>query len=236
MAQPAGENGDRVPSTLRRVSADPTMLKALLRERHWQNYGMFTRAYQKAAISLDKDLAQTYPSLSTFRRWLAGQVQDLPYAGHCVVLEAMLPGWSAAELFQPPPQPEDLTGSTPLHEIAGPAEPASAHQPATAMPAAFSRAIGDGNGDTGVVWGRRRIVGCDARGVPFREEVIVAAEESTQFWRWSATTNVNDEMLEQMSTDVAEIAQRARTDPPAFIFAGLLRGRDDVFTLIAGHQ
>ncbi|MGH3916498.1 MAG: hypothetical protein ACRDTC_24270 [Pseudonocardiaceae bacterium] len=93
------------------------MLKALLRERHWQNYGMFTRAYQNAATSLDKNLTQTYPSLSTFRRWLAGQVQDLPHAGHCAVLEAMLPGWTAAELFQPPHQSEDINGSTLLPEL-----------------------------------------------------------------------------------------------------------------------
>ncbi|MGH3916431.1 MAG: hypothetical protein ACRDTC_23930 [Pseudonocardiaceae bacterium] len=236
MAQPTGENGDRVPRTSRRVSSDPTMLKVLLRERHWQNYGMFTRAYQNAAKSLDKDLAQTYPSLSTFRRWLAGQVQDLPHAQHCVVLEAMLPGWTAAELFQPPHQPEDLTGSTPLHEIAEPAEPASPHQPATAMPAAFSRAIEDGNGDTGVVGGRRRIVGCDARGVPFREEVRMAAEESAQFQRWSATTNVDDTVLEQMTADVADLAYSEQIDPPATTYARLLGARDDVFRLIAGHQ
>ncbi|MGH3912036.1 MAG: hypothetical protein ACRDTC_01290 [Pseudonocardiaceae bacterium] len=102
MAQPAGDNGDRIPETPRRASSDPTMLKALLRERHWQNYGMFTRTYQNAAKGLDKELVKTYPSLSTFRRWLAGQVEDLPHAEHCAVLEAMLPGWTAAELFQPP--------------------------------------------------------------------------------------------------------------------------------------
>ncbi|MGH3915618.1 MAG: hypothetical protein ACRDTC_19760 [Pseudonocardiaceae bacterium] len=315
MAQPTGENGDRVPGTPRRAS-DSTMLKALLRERHWQNYGMFTRAYQNAATSLDKHLARTYPSLSTFRRWLAGQVQDLPHAGHCAVLEAMLPGWTAAELFQPPHQPDDLTGSTPLREllrrrclhhyqqfcraydltaamidpnlvgshptepqfhqwiggqtpglphpghctvleamfpghsarqlfaiteppadeIAEPAEPTSPHQPATAMPAAFSRAIEDGNGDTGVVGGRRRIVGCDARGVPLREEVRMAAEESAQFQRWSATTNVDDGVLEQITADIAEIARRYQIDPPAAAFATLLGAREDVFTLIAGRQ
>ncbi|MGH3915567.1 MAG: hypothetical protein ACRDTC_19495 [Pseudonocardiaceae bacterium] len=117
MAQPVWENGDRVPATPQRVPSDPTMLKALLRERHWQNYTMFTRAYQNAAKSLDKDLTETYPSLSTFRRWLAGQVQDLPHAQHCAVLETMLPGWTAAELFQPPYLPKDITGSTLLRDL-----------------------------------------------------------------------------------------------------------------------
>ncbi|MGH3885473.1 MAG: hypothetical protein ACRDSZ_02715 [Pseudonocardiaceae bacterium] len=92
MAQPARESGDRVPRAPQRASSDPTMLKALLRERHLQNYGMFKRAYQKAAKGLDKDLVETYPSRTTFFRWLAGQVQDLPYPDHCAILEAILPG------------------------------------------------------------------------------------------------------------------------------------------------
>ncbi|MGH4012803.1 MAG: hypothetical protein ACRDSL_02455 [Pseudonocardiaceae bacterium] len=98
------------------------------------------------------------------------------------------------------------------------------------------RALGRGSGDTGLVWGHRRIVRCDARGVPFREEVIMAADESAQFQRWSATTNVDDAVLEQMSADVAELAQGARIDPPAITYARLLGARDDVFRLIAGHQ
>ncbi|MGH3887464.1 MAG: hypothetical protein ACRDSZ_13005 [Pseudonocardiaceae bacterium] len=93
------------------------MLKALLRDHHLQNYGMFKRAYQKAARSLDKDLVGTYPSVSTFRRWLGGHIQDLPHAEHCAVLEAMLPGWTAADLFQPYVAPQDVADSTLLREL-----------------------------------------------------------------------------------------------------------------------
>ncbi|MGH3798945.1 MAG: hypothetical protein ACRDTD_02215 [Pseudonocardiaceae bacterium] len=117
MAQPARESGDRVPRAPQRASSDPTMLKALLRERHLQNYGMFKRAYRKAAKDLDKDLVETYPSRTTFFRWLAGQVQDLPYPDHCAVLEAILPGWTVAELFQPYHPPENVNGSTLLREL-----------------------------------------------------------------------------------------------------------------------
>ncbi|MGH3949046.1 MAG: hypothetical protein ACRDSE_07975, partial [Pseudonocardiaceae bacterium] len=98
------------------------------------------------------------------------------------------------------------------------------------------RALGRGSGDTGLVWGHRRIVRCDARGVPFREEVIMAADESAQFQRWSATTNVDDAVLEQMTADVAELAWGEQIDPPATTYARLLGARDDVFRLIAGHQ
>jgi len=51
-------------------------------------------------------------------------------------------------------------------------------------------------GDTVSIRGSRRIVRCDARGLPIREEVIVASEESAQFRRWSAATNVDDDVLD----------------------------------------
>ncbi|MGH4014237.1 MAG: hypothetical protein ACRDSL_09975 [Pseudonocardiaceae bacterium] len=115
MAQQAGHNEDTRGGESRHPA--PTMLKALLRDHHLQNYGMFKRAYQKAARGLDKDLVETYPSVSTFRRWLGGHIQDLPHAEHCAVLEAMLPGWTAADLFQPYVAPEDVADSTLLREL-----------------------------------------------------------------------------------------------------------------------
>ncbi|MGH3909124.1 MAG: hypothetical protein ACRDTE_33850 [Pseudonocardiaceae bacterium] len=117
MAQPAPERGERTAGTPRPRSAAPTMLKALLRERHWQNYGLFKRAYQKAAKGLDKDLVETYPSRATLHRWMTGQVKKLPYPEHCAVLEAMLPGWTAAELFTPYVAPDNVDGSTLLREL-----------------------------------------------------------------------------------------------------------------------
>ncbi|MGH3823239.1 MAG: helix-turn-helix domain-containing protein [Pseudonocardiaceae bacterium] len=103
-------------------------------------------------------------------------------------------------------------------------------------PADPGPAVQRAEGDTGGIWGSRRLVRCDARGAPVREEVIVAAEESAQFWRWSAATNVDDDVLEQMTVDVAELARREQIDPPASVFASVLGARDDVFALIAGRQ
>jgi len=78
------------------------------------------------------------------------------------------------------------------------------------------RAVQRGEGDTVGSWENRRLVRCDARGLPVREEVTVAAEESAQFRRWSAATNVDDDVLDQMTADVAELARREqdRTHPP----------------------
>lgn len=98
------------------------------------------------------------------------------------------------------------------------------------------RAVERGGGDTGVIGSSRRLVRRDACGLPIREEVIVAAEESAQFRRWSAATNVDDDVLDQMTADVAELARREQLDPPITVFSSLLGARDDVFTLMAGRQ
>jgi hypothetical protein len=98
------------------------------------------------------------------------------------------------------------------------------------------RAVQRAAGDTGAIRGSRRLVRCDARGLPIREEVIMAAEESAQFRRWSAATNVDDDVLDQMTADVAELARREQIDPPATTFSSVLGARDDVFTLVGGRQ
>ncbi len=83
------------------MPGQPILLKALLRERHWQNYATFCAEYDKVARRIDPDLVRTYPSRAQLHRWLTGSLRGLPYPDHCRVLEEMFPGWSAAQLFQP---------------------------------------------------------------------------------------------------------------------------------------
>lgn len=52
----------------------------------------------------------------------------------------------------------------------------------------------------------------------------------------TATEAVDDDVLEQMTADVAEAARRCLIDPPATMFSGLLGARDEMFALIAGRQ
>jgi hypothetical protein len=68
MTQPADGSGSECVAPGLPATSVPTMSKALLRERHLQNYGLFKRAYQKATRTIDKDLAEMYPSEQTFRR------------------------------------------------------------------------------------------------------------------------------------------------------------------------
>lgn len=82
------------------MTTEGTILKALLRERHLQVHQAFCREYDRVARRVDPGSQRSYPSKATFYRWLSGDLRKLPYPDHCRILEAMLPGWTAEELFR----------------------------------------------------------------------------------------------------------------------------------------
>lgn len=79
----------------------PTLLKVLLKQRHLQGHTAFRREYDRVAKKIEPDLIGGGPSKAQFYRWLSGELATLPYADHCRILEAMFPGWTATELFEP---------------------------------------------------------------------------------------------------------------------------------------
>lgn len=81
------------------VASQGTLLKMLLRERHWQKYGTFCKQWDDAARSFDETLVGTFPSRSQLARWLAGGLKNQPHPDACRVLEAMFPGKTINELF-----------------------------------------------------------------------------------------------------------------------------------------
>src|SRR5580693_5037285 len=83
------------------MTGSPILLRVLLGQRHWQNYATFCAEYDKAATRIDPALARTFPSRAQLHRWTAGSLRGLPYPEHCRVLEEMLPGWTAEQLFSP---------------------------------------------------------------------------------------------------------------------------------------
>jgi Domain of unknown function (DUF5919) len=85
------------------MTGQPTLLAVLLEGQGMSRYGSFAAAYQKAARSLDPALGGDIPSRAQFHRWTTGGLRSLPYTDHCRVLEHMLAGYSAAQLFQPCP-------------------------------------------------------------------------------------------------------------------------------------
>jgi len=112
------------------MTAHPTALAVLLEDRGLNRYGSFCAAYQKAAGALDKGLAHSVPSRAQFHRWLTGELRSLPYTDHCRVLEHMLPGYSAPQLFAPCPE---RTAPAPAHAAPGATAEASPAAPGAGM-------------------------------------------------------------------------------------------------------
>ena len=77
-----------------------TLLAVLLERKGLNRYGSFCVAYEKTARSLDGK-PSTAPSRAQFHRWLAGDLRGMPYTDHCRILEHMVVGYSASQLFAP---------------------------------------------------------------------------------------------------------------------------------------
>lgn len=80
---------------------ESTLLRALLKSRHWQKHSTFTREWDKAARSIDPKLVGAWPRHAQFYRWLRGEIRELPYPDACRVLEVMFPEHDVKELFRP---------------------------------------------------------------------------------------------------------------------------------------
>ena len=82
---------------------EPTLLKALLRARHWQKHSTFVKEWDKVARGLDPQLIGSWPRHAQFYRWLRGDLRELPYPDACRILEAMFPQYNVKALFEPCP-------------------------------------------------------------------------------------------------------------------------------------
>jgi hypothetical protein len=80
---------------------EPTLLKALLKVRHWQKRETFACQWDRVAKTLDSSLVGTCPAHAQFYRWLSGNIRSLPHPDACRILEAMFPGITVQRLFHP---------------------------------------------------------------------------------------------------------------------------------------
>lgn len=96
---------------------EPTLLKALLRTRHWQKRSTFVREWDKIAKSIDPQLVGSWPRNAQFYRWLRGELRELPYPDACRILESMFPQYNVKDLFDPCP-PEMVASLAQKHSAA----------------------------------------------------------------------------------------------------------------------
>jgi len=83
----------------------PTLLRALIAERHWQRFPAFEAQFRRAARELaerdaDPDLAKLTVSSRQWERWYSGNVRTEPYADACRVLEHLF-GYPVQQLLAP---------------------------------------------------------------------------------------------------------------------------------------
>jgi transcriptional regulator with XRE-family HTH domain len=81
----------------------PTLLRALVVERHWQRFQTFQAQFRHAAKNLaerehDPDLAKLTVSSRQWERWYAGQIKTEPHPDACRVLEHMF-GYPVSRLL-----------------------------------------------------------------------------------------------------------------------------------------
>jgi hypothetical protein len=88
-------------STETTSNEEPTLLKTLLRARHWQKHSTFVREWDKVARAIDPYLKGSWPRHAQFYRWLRGDLRNLPYPDACRVLESMFPDYNLRDLFRP---------------------------------------------------------------------------------------------------------------------------------------
>lgn len=85
------------------MRAEPKTLLAWLCDRDRLPYSRFEERFTKTGVRLFGN-GTTNPTCgeTQFRRWTGGKLQTLPAAPTCMVLEAMWPEYTAAQLFEPP--------------------------------------------------------------------------------------------------------------------------------------
>jgi hypothetical protein len=83
----------------------PTLLRALITERHWQKFKTFEIQFQRAAKEVaeregDPDIAKLTISSRQWERWYSGNLKTEPHPDACRVLEQMF-GYPVQQLLSP---------------------------------------------------------------------------------------------------------------------------------------
>ncbi len=206
-----------------------TLLKELLRQRHWQTYATFCRQYDDAAAGIEPELVGHWPSRGQFARWLSGDLKGLPHPDHCRVLEAMFTGHTVQQLFAFPERPRtaiEPPGPTPVGPLARRAEP-TASIPAARRPPGPSAPA------------RKRATPppeqADRTAHALNQEMAMTTEESARFVRGNAG-GVDHDVLDQLGSDVRQLAVQYLARPPLTLFRPLSQLRAEVFDMLDRRQ
>ncbi len=230
---------------------DTTLLKALLRQRYLQTYRAFCHAYDDAARRVNSTLVGTYPAERQFYRWVSGDMIGLPYSDHCSVLEAMFPGYTADQLFEPyEPAADELAAAThhqQEQEMTTLGTPAAPHL-ASAVPLTSSLSSADELGQR-IRGGmpRRHVLMTLGAGAAFssltqqpagglRELVLSAAHSSAVLHSAVDIPKIEDRTLDEARQDLHNLATDYVVDfSPSRALTELVILRDRLYVLLDRH-
>jgi len=226
---------------------EPTLLKALLRMRHWQKRETFSRQWDKVAKTLDSSLVGTCPAHAQFYRWLSGNVRSMPHPDACRILEAMFPGFTVQQLFRPVRTRRSELLEAPQGQLAAsndsaaPAAPSvspmttcadTAHPEAAQQDIEYISARYESKRRETIKLGLAVVVTPEVLGRVLSD----AAAEAMEFTQLTGLSAVGQGTLEHLELVISDLNRAYMTNPPAeqFIVARAYRSRVD--ELIRGHH
>lgn len=217
-----------------------TVLKELLRQRHWQTYATFCRQYDDAAQGIDPVLVGRWPSRGQFARWLSGDIKGLPHPDHCRVLEAMFSGLTVQELFAFPASSGTIDRTGQPRQPGRSTEPTGRRAESTGQPPIpAARRPPDRSADRSSDLGPAQSATQPNSGGQFihalHEEMAMTTEESARFVR-GIHGGVDHDVLDQLGADVRQLATDYLAKPPLMLFRPLSRLRAEVFNMLDRRQ
>jgi transcriptional regulator with XRE-family HTH domain len=114
LARPAERDGEPASA---REPGQPTLLRTLIAQRHWQSFRAFQTQFRRAARELaererDPGLAKVTVSSRQWERWYSGNIKTEPYPDACRVLEHMF-GHPVRQLLA---SAEQVSAATDVHD------------------------------------------------------------------------------------------------------------------------
>jgi transcriptional regulator with XRE-family HTH domain len=206
-----------------REPGQPTLLRALIAKRHWQNFRTFEAQFRRTARELaererDPGLAKLTVSSRQWERWYSGNVKTEPYPDACRVLEHMF--------------------GRPIQRLLAPVSQESVYEEVDH--AASDEPLFTGSRDPARYPGTTRLSGPEHARVPCRDvpgDTVLLADQISELANWVETTNVGDGTIAYLDDATLRLAKDCLTDPPARSYERAAALARRIFDLLkGGHQ
>ena len=219
------------------MPGEPTLLRVLITERHWQKFETFEAQFRRAARELaaeagEPDIAKVTVSPRQFERWYAGKVKTVPYPDSCRVLERLF-GYPVRRLLAPSPHATSDTALTPSGQDVSLAPVARIYDP---EPAVQPSIIWTPGRDDSVRGEQAGWFGADAPLSDSERILAMAARRAMRFGAAADASNVGSDSLDQLRTETGRLALAYLQQPLSQILGDIVSLQDHTFTLLEGRQ